>query len=143
MDLQTLKYYAGKQPSKDTSAVTCLCQPHEIDEYCNTLICSYPKIQEFKYNHPEADHIPPLLFSRLKKIDISGTKIEQLPPKSNIKYIEASNTKVNPHDMIRNYAQLEYCKTGFLEYDQNYEQYPRKVYENANEILLVRFHLFK
>lgn len=143
IDLQSLKYYAGKQLSRDITCIECQCQPNEMDEYCNTLVCSYPKIRELKYLHPEATHIPPLLFSRLEKINISGTKIEKLPSKSNIKHIDASNTKVDPHDLIRNYGQLEYCKTGFLECDPLHEEHPRRVYENANEILLVRLHLFK
>ena len=143
-DLNSLKFYANRPESKVMSSVACLCAARDIGEYCNILLCNYPNLKKFTCRNPEIDHIPDLLLCRLEELDVSGTAIAQLSPhKCTIRRVDASNTRIDPHELIKNWQYLEYCKTGFLEHSPHHAEFPRRVYENATEILTVRTFLLK
>lgn len=143
--LDTLRYVSTTLESATITSIVCNCHARQIDEFCNILLCGYPALKKIICRNPEIDHIPALLFCRLEELDISGTNIASLPTGKSVKIkkIDASNTRVDPHELIKNYPTLEYCKTGYLEHSPNYDEFPRKVYETPLEILAVRCHLLR
>lgn len=143
-DLDTLKFFSTRPESKHVSEVICLCSPEEMGQYCNVLLCGYPALKKLTCKNPKVTYIPPLLVCRLNSLDISGTSIAELPLHGcAIEWLDASNTRVDPYPLVKNWQFLKYCKTGYLEGSSHYETHPRRVYENPTEILAVRLFLVR
>lgn len=142
LNLDSLRFFSNNPTYRQLEEITCTCRVEEFEEYCSILLCMYPNVKKLICVNKSITSIDPLLFFRLEYLDVSNTAITELPKKGpKIHTIIAANTRINSNDIILNYTTLQYCKVGFLDYHEDSENYPRKVYDSTNDILLMRMWL--